>query len=415
MLTLDAASYPHILDEVVDCVHDAQTVKALRLVSAATRRRIDRRLQRHLLVRYDGVRSRVGGVRGADWFAGGELNAAMGQRRRASASFPGRSWQKAGNRERKDTLTPTPDGPAPTYVDVDARMTILGASTSKLVHDFEAVQQTLSSYVSPDSGNGSTNTGTGTGARIVRGRMTELYPQSDVPARCVVLFFDTYPLALYHTVAHLQDPFAEEAVYHVRYDPAFRAVDTARVQSVSTITAFPKRSTFLFSPVASGRTGHSPNCQQCAGANAGAAGSGVRILDHVLSHIVPDWIFNQGHTYRFVGTEGWSRDWISSELVAPSGAVWAAAPPMGSVKDAILWMLGELARHANGMYDAGADGRELGLRLENAVSFLTLEEYERELGPEDFAVVTAAPGVEYELDAAAQSRPNGHSRPVWPR
>lgn len=289
-----------------------------------------------------------------------------------------------------------PDDLSPAYVDIDARMTIVGASTSKLVRDFETLQQTLSGYVS-------------SGARIVRGRMTELYPQSDEPARTVVLFFDTYPLALYHTVAHLQDPFAEEAVYHVRYDPAFGSVATARVQSVSTITAFPKRSTFLFTPVKSGRHGHSPNCQQCAGQ------SGVKVLDHILSHIVPDWIFNQGHRYRFVGAEQWSRDWISDELVAPTGTVWASSPTQDDVPSAIRWMLRELARHASGMYDAGADGEVLMNKLENAVSFISLEDLEREMGPEDFKVVTAAPGAEFEIDAIAQARPNGHSRPVWPR
>lgn len=283
-------------------------------------------------------------------------------------------------------------------------MTIVGASTSVLVRDFEALQQTLSGYVA-------------SGARIVRGRMTELYPQSDEPARTVVLFFDTYPLALYHTVAHLQDPFAEEAVYHVRYDPAFASVATARVQSVSTITAFPKRSTFVFSPVASGRAGHGANCQQCAGHTGQTGRTGVRVLDHILSHIVPDWIFNQGHRYRFAGAEGWSRAWISDELVAPTGTVWAAAPQHGAddVPGAIRWMLRELARHASGMYDVGADGDALVCKLESAVSFVSLAELEDELGPDDFAVVMAGPGAEFEIDAVAQSRPNGHSRPVWPR
>lgn len=67
---LDAASFPHIYDEVVDSVADAQTLKALRLTSQSTRRRVDRRLTDHVILRYDGVRSRLGGVKGENY--GGE-------------------------------------------------------------------------------------------------------------------------------------------------------------------------------------------------------------------------------------------------------------------------------------------------------------------------------------------------------
>lgn len=390
-VSLDAAAFPHIYDEVVDAVADAAdaaTLKALRLTSQGTRKRVDQRLKDHLLLRYDGVRSRLGGVKGDDWAESGECEEGLGDLRRVT-QLEAVAMMSLTSADISDDLNPS-------YVDIDARMTIVGASTSMLVRDFEALQQTLSGYVS-------------SGTRIVRGRMTELYPQSDEPARTVVLFFDTYPLALYHTVAHLQDPFAEEAVYHVRYDPAFGSVATARVQSVSTITAFPKRSTFLFTPVKSGRHGHSPNCQQCAGH------AGVKVLDHILSHIVPDWIFNQGHRYRFVAADTWSRDWISDELVAPTGTVWASSPEQRDMPSAIRWMLRELARHASGMYDAGADGEVLMSKLENAVSFISLKQLEEELGPEDFKVVTAAPGAEFEIDAVAQARPNGHSRPVWPR
>lgn len=69
---LDAGAFPHIFDEVVDSVADAPTLKALRLTSQGTRRRVDRRLTDHLLLRYDGVRSRLGGVRGDDWSESGE-------------------------------------------------------------------------------------------------------------------------------------------------------------------------------------------------------------------------------------------------------------------------------------------------------------------------------------------------------
>lgn len=69
---LDAGAFPHIYDEVVDNVADAATLKALRLTSQATRRRVDRRLTDHLLLRYDGVRSRLGGVKGDAWAESGE-------------------------------------------------------------------------------------------------------------------------------------------------------------------------------------------------------------------------------------------------------------------------------------------------------------------------------------------------------
>lgn len=78
---LDAAAFPHIYDEVVDSVADATTLKALRLTSRNTRRRVDRRLADHLLLRYDGVRSRLGGVKGDGWADGGESRGRFGDLR----------------------------------------------------------------------------------------------------------------------------------------------------------------------------------------------------------------------------------------------------------------------------------------------------------------------------------------------
>lgn len=72
-LGLDAAAFPHIYDEVIDNVTDAETLKSLRLTSQDTRRRVDRRLADHLLLRYDGVRSRLGGVKRDEWADAGEF------------------------------------------------------------------------------------------------------------------------------------------------------------------------------------------------------------------------------------------------------------------------------------------------------------------------------------------------------